>query len=149
MKNVAPVARFIRKPAIANGIRSRAAATGTRFMNPISRRSKKPAIPRTRVRPMKWRISHTGQIQGYWTTILDAAVDASQAANPCMIARYRYAINRPAAIAPVHNISDTTARRRGDITGGAARREVDWSRATAWRIALVMTRAAAISASFT
>jgi hypothetical protein len=32
-------------------------------MNPISRRSKKPAIPTTSVRPMKWMISQSGQIQ--------------------------------------------------------------------------------------
>ena len=53
MKNVAPVVRFMRKPAIASGIRSLAADNGTRFMNPMSRTSKKPAMPMTSVRPMK------------------------------------------------------------------------------------------------
>jgi hypothetical protein len=38
---------------------------------------------------MKWTISQSGQIQGYRTIDRDSEVDASHAANPVMIARYR------------------------------------------------------------
>jgi plastocyanin len=53
IRKTSPVARFMPKPAIANGIRSRAAPTGMRRKKPMSRRSKKPTIPMTSARPMK------------------------------------------------------------------------------------------------
>ena len=63
MKNVTPVSAASANPNFAQGISVHAALMGTRFMNPSSRRSKKPAMPMRSERPKKCR-SRTGPEPG-------------------------------------------------------------------------------------
>ncbi len=80
MKNVTPVSAASANPHFAQGISVHAALIGTRFMNPSSRRSKKPAMPMRSERPKKCRISHSGHSQGATRMASEIDVPRSQAA---------------------------------------------------------------------
>ena len=139
---------MIANPISASGIRSFAAATGTRLKKPIKRRSKKPVTPSSRLKPMKCSVSHSGQTHVLWLIHNDSGVACNHWTNGSRTVIDLLVGEQPAGDdRRAHSTSDSTASIRRRTGAGASNATV--ARRKDFAIAIVTSNASAIIASLT